>query len=871
MVENENSNKKLTTLHTIRFFDWQREGIGTFERNRATMLTNIKQIIERIQNQNTTSELPIQHLLLAGQTIILRDIEQISPPLVALLAIFNNGGKLAIGPHYVHVNGVLVSGESLIRNLLLGQADARHYGMKLSKVAYIPVNGYHAEHLPQILRNFNIDTAILYKGIPEIPLPVRWKSPDGSDILAIAYHEHDTIQNAVKTQQLAQPDGPFIWFEPALDALQTNDDIGLEVTQSTLEAYAKDVRQALPDILRPTISGDIHLQASKHMTGTFSGRIREKQTNHRLQNELVSQVEPLLALASVYQNSIDVEQALLYYSWRLTLQNQHTIDGVCDDDVVIQTQTRSLRSRDTNQQLIKQSLETLIETKIDVESQGEQQYLIVWNPHAQPITQVIQFKLERDILLNPYKLVTPNGKEQPFGWDDEQNILSIRAEAPPLGYAVYTLHLSEKETTPQYCRKRMIQGRNISNVDGEMLSLKDGKLIWQNTELEITDLLRYVDDGDAGDTQSYRKPSTDIIVEASLTDSVQIEATATYERLILHHRLRLSPELKHGQRLRGVKALDIMTTATYYDNLPGIYFETRFNNNIKDHRLTVEVNTGIASDEVLSAGAFGIHHHQLDDKATIESDVTQGTVAIKGKKTDFVVFARALPEYHVKTIDEQTRIGLTLLRSVGWVDRDTNIAGTSTQSQGEHKFQFAVFHQNVDDASLLALHQQYQAPLKAYQTSQKPTKLTRQFMTIDDTKLSVTALKPPQTGQGWILRLFNPTDAPITTQLSPMFPLASAHQVTMAEEIKQDYDIKENKITVTISPQTAHTLLLKFKAIGAMNTQTENQVDTPQSTEDKQSSTTKTNAEKNAKEKLLTKTNDKEPQTSSKQSKAKTP
>ena len=507
MAESATDVKDKTALYTIPFYDWQREGITTFEINRAYMLADLKRIAQRMQSQQQTTPAKLKNLLLSGQTIILDDIAQITPNFIALLAIYNAGGKLAIGPHYVHVDGVLVSGESLIRNLLIGQADAHHYGMKLSKVAYIPTNGYHAEHLPQILRNFGIMTAMLYKGEPAIPLPVRWQSPDGSDILVLSYQEHESIDTAIAQQKNAQPDGPFIWFTSALEPL-SEDQIPSDMIhqQSTLEEYTTAVRESLPDILRPTIRGDIQLRAKGHHIGAFSARMPDKLRNYHLQTELTYHVEPFLAIASIYQPDIEINHALLHHSWRLVLQNQQTLDGVCADAVTEQNHVRTLHSHDINQQLIQYSLANFTQADTSLNLKATDRYLLIWNPHAQPVTQVVTLTLDKALALNPYRLIAPDGDEQPFGWDDDTNELSIRVTAPPIGYAVYTLKLSTTEPTPRYCLKRTIAGRNIGNVDGEMLNINEGKIIWRYAGKEITNLLRYLDGGDAGDTHQYKKP-----------------------------------------------------------------------------------------------------------------------------------------------------------------------------------------------------------------------------------------------------------------------------------------------------------------------------------------------------------------------------
>ena len=104
----------------------------------------------------------------------------------------------------------------------------------------------------------------------------------------------------------------------------------------------------------------------------------------------------------------------------------------------------------------------------------------------------------------------------------------------------------------------------------------------------ITDVLRFFDGGDAGDAFHFRAPTKDVITQANLLPDVEMETSPLYQRLIVHHRLRVTPALQPDRtRARGLKALDLITTATIYHHTDqsGIYFRTTFENSVEDHRL----------------------------------------------------------------------------------------------------------------------------------------------------------------------------------------------------------------------------------------------------------------------------------------------
>src|SRR5262245_28325069 len=110
-------------LHVVSRIYWEREGRDTFEVQRARLLDTLARLAGRMADDQKL------YVLLGGQTVILEDVAAVRPDLVALLSIYNATGRLGIGPWYVQVDEALVSGESLIRNLLAGRADAQKHGL----------------------------------------------------------------------------------------------------------------------------------------------------------------------------------------------------------------------------------------------------------------------------------------------------------------------------------------------------------------------------------------------------------------------------------------------------------------------------------------------------------------------------------------------------------------------------------------------------------------------------------------------------------------------------------------------------------------------------------------------------------------------
>ncbi|HNT35376.1 MAG TPA: glycoside hydrolase family 38 C-terminal domain-containing protein, partial [bacterium] len=95
-------------------------------------------------------------------------------------------GQLFIGPWYSAPDCNCISGESVVRNLLMGHRTASRFG-KPMKVGYTPFGWGQQAQLPQIYQGFGIDTAFFYRGISAEDAPrseYLWESPDGTRVLA---------------------------------------------------------------------------------------------------------------------------------------------------------------------------------------------------------------------------------------------------------------------------------------------------------------------------------------------------------------------------------------------------------------------------------------------------------------------------------------------------------------------------------------------------------------------------------------------------------------------------------------------------------------------------------------------------------------
>jgi mannosylglycerate hydrolase len=810
-------------LHIIAHLDWEREGLHSFDAQRALLLDILAQLVEHMQGDSSSK---MDYFLLGGQTIILDDIESLRPDLVTALVEQTKAGRLGIGPWYIQMDGLLTDGEAMVRNLLLGQIDAQRLGIQLMKVGYLPDVCQHTAQLPQILRGFDMNTVFMCLGRPIMPLPFQWEAPDGSTILVMNYESMDDAAVSVTKQREGQPDGPFLWMhrvDRAENIVPQNVGFNMDVLTkySNLTDYANNLREMLPDDLRATLKGEVHMQHHTAIAGRFSARLEQKQENAWLQAELIYTTEPLLALARVHGDTKfpQNQRALLDYSWRLLLQNQarYPIAGAVTDEVQDEIAIRSRRIADTNQRVMQSAFRALPGTPIDkrhvLPDTSTETYIVVWNPHGHEVTQVVEVTLQIPPSLHPALLIAPSGEEVSFSWDSTTKVLGFCANVLSVGYVTYTLKLS-KQKTAAYNQKRTVAGRAIGSASGESLGLSNGRLDWTSHNNHIADLLSFHDGGDAGDVWHYVEPEPDFVMRGNIVDVVQVEATPTYERLIFRNRMRIAPNLTDGKsRQRGLKVLDITTTATYYTDLPGIHFHTTFNNSALDHRLRAHIRTGIDAEMVYTDAAFGVVRRPIPDKERAGSQPMHSVAAIYNRLHGVGLFTRGLPEFEPIREDQQITLGLTLVRAVGWLNKGAGIEALGAQAQRDCSAEFMLMPLDGlrNHARMLRFSQEYRAPLKAVQYAEQPPIPQQSFLSIDDDRIVVTTLKPAHQGEGIIVRLLNPSVGDIGANIRTAKRLQRATRVNLAESHQDDYVLENGQVNVRLEPHQVVTVRLEYE------------------------------------------------------------
>jgi len=172
------------TYHLVPHTHWDREWYLTRAGFVARLVPVLDDLVGRLDGDPG-----FRSFLLDGQTVLVEDYLRVRPEQAAVIAALVGEGRLQLGPWYVLADELVPSGESLVRNLLAGRADADRLGGRLD-VLYSPDAFGHPAAWPMLAAEFGIRYGVIWRGLGGEPRQdgdlYRWRDAVGRELLL--YH-----------------------------------------------------------------------------------------------------------------------------------------------------------------------------------------------------------------------------------------------------------------------------------------------------------------------------------------------------------------------------------------------------------------------------------------------------------------------------------------------------------------------------------------------------------------------------------------------------------------------------------------------------------------------------------------------------------
>ena len=884
--------------HMICHTHWDREWYLTREVFRTKLVRLIDKILDIID-----ASPEYVSFMLDGQTIALKDYLEIRPENQERLKCALGSGKILCGPWYILPDELLISGESHIRNYIIGSKVAAKYGGHMN-VAYLPDSFGHPEQMPQIVEGLGMNTMVFWRGTSNAMKHTEfiWQSPyraskvfcvhlpSGYGNSARLFDDETTVSRLEDMIQVLHERSlaDTVILMNGSDHIIAQDDIVQIVNRfnentktdshiklSTMEEFVEELKNQLGDL--EIFSGELRYgDRSLLLGGTLSTRMDLKQRNHEVQKKMERYLEPI----KVWEQLIGTGKPYIGYSnyiWEKILEN-HPHDSICGcsiDEVHKEIYSRFDCVQQLEDELINQSFKEIEEELESGEVKADAQ-LMIFEPTQDGLPDYVEIEVDIDpTLVQEVNYATssiidyedsiehpdiPTGLifKDEYGHEIDHAVLSMNK--------AYYKHLQD-ETLPQIYKVNRVKvglllpsydfGFHLVNVykhDKKDQDPETNKAITIENEfykIEFNDntgclnvldkksgklhigVHKIIDKGDAGDEYTYSWPLNDKVYGFSTNSVVAtIEGKGKFCSVMrIKGIIELPEQLSEDRKSRSeiLTQTDIEVEISLYKGIDRIDFHTVIHNNSKDHRLQVEFPCGILAKQSCSSGAFAVTKRNIEltiPEHWVEypqsNHPTHGFVDVGNDEYGVSMASIGLTEYEAENTGGQSFVRLTLLRCVGWLSRTDlltregnggwTIETPDAQCLGKHEFEYSINYHNGEwgesNSYQLCDRRIHGVKVQQLRGSEGNAVMEDNYLSFISRlpkEVRISAVKPTETGNSIITRMFNISNQSIQKELKLPGQIRAAYTTNLKEDRLEQLRMDSGSININIEPSQIAT------------------------------------------------------------------
>lgn len=697
-----NRNIKIL-MHT----HWDREWYFTKSETQVLLRNHMFEVIEFLEENTDVI------YILDGQSVMLDDFIEFAPKWKERVKALVERKALRVGPWYTQTDLMLVHGESIIRNLYYGMKKAMEYG-DVMKVGYAPDTFGHSAQIPQIYKQFGIESTFFWRGFSELKADKSdflWKGIDGSVIFGInlatgyqgaKYLESDKDELKSRMDKIMRVLDKYSAGESRLimnghDQMPIQKDIHAimdnirefypeaEVSISDFESYVDSLKNLNLEVVEGDLNHSKHARIHKTITST---RMDIKLLNTELEYKIYNILEPLALLGK--KLNIDYPHEIFEKCLKEMFgTHAHDSIGGCNSDLV---------NKDIKQRLIQ--VKEVVDTQIELymrlislsssEKKGNNvitlyNYLPYERKNAtvevEFVTRTSDFKIfdgEKEV---DYLVLSQNIEDA--GLIDRQvaaRLLDIKVFRTKAVFNVESIqglsvkYLTFEEGTSYELITNVAEDNSIEN-DFYKVTVENNaiKLLVKSTGEIVEDVFSIETSGDAGDSYDYSPPHKDMVITSKDSKISKVESLKGNNQEILKYRVTYN--LPQDQASRDLNKLD---KEIYFDvtltlsNDDMIKINLEHTNSLKDTRFRAVLNTNIKTDTVECDSHLSVINNPVyfekelsiweEDKwaeKPVSIETFNSYVALEETDKRATIFSYGLKEYEV--VNKQ--IFITLFRS----------------------------------------------------------------------------------------------------------------------------------------------------------------------------------------------------------------
>lgn len=652
-------------IHVIPHSHWDREWYFTTSRSKVYLMKDLGDVLNTLENDPE-----FKYFMVDAQGSLLDDYIKWRPQDKERISKLVNDGRLVIGPWYTQTDQLVISGESIVRNMYYGMKRCESFG-KYMNVGYVPDSFGQSGNMPQIYRQFGIEDTLFWRGVSDDMVKhtdYNWRGDDGSVVfttqIPFGYYiggnipeepeeneefwQKECLEKAggrSATRHIYFPNGfdqaPVRTNLPQLVKERNEKDPENEYVISCIEDYIKDVKSENPEL--EEVQGELVI--AKHMRihkSIFSSRSDLKGMNTQIQNYVTNVMEPLLTIS--YNLGNEYPHEAVAEIWKLLFENAaHDSIGSCISDTANEdVYVRYKQARDIAVNLVElhsRLIATNVKndadmtfTAINTLPQKRKDTVIVktYVPGGKFAIidekgndvdyTIIKSRDLTDYVLSQTIMLDPSRK---FYVPDQvlEVTMAIKAnDVPALGYVQYSID-TQKDSHKETADKKVLENKyyTIEVEENGSLTIVDKA---NNVTYKNQGIL--VENGDDGDSFNYSPPRKDMEVFSNESKcTVKISGSDIYDQAEIHFDMVVPADL--DERAEGkvsVTMLVDMTVALRKDSKV-IDFNVKVDNKGLSHRLCVLFDSQIVSAFNYADQQFGLikrpNYYEKEMKLYMES------------------------------------------------------------------------------------------------------------------------------------------------------------------------------------------------------------------------------------------------------------
>ena len=634
-------------VHVVPHSHWDREWYFTTSRSKVYLMKDLKDVLDTLE-----SNPDFKYFMVDAQGSLLDDYIKWMPQDKDRITKLVKEKKLVIGPWYTQTDQLVISGESIVRNMYYGMKRCETFGGYMN-VGYVPDSFGQSGNMPQIYKEFGIDDTLFWRGVSDDMVnhtDYNWRGDDGSVVfttqIPFGYYIGGNIPEDPKqseefwqkecfekaggrsaTKHIYFPNGfdqaPIRTNLPEIIKERNEKDPENEYVISCIEDYIKDVKSENPEL--EEVSGELVI--AKHMRihkSIFSSRSDLKVMNTQIQNYVTNVMEPLLTLS--YNLGNDYPHEAVGEIWKLLFENAaHDSIGSCISDTANEdVYVRYKQARDIAVNLVELH-SRLIATS--VKNDAEMTFTLINTlPQKRNDTVVVKTYIPggnfaildekgnkvdytviesrdlTDYVLSQTIKLDPSRKFYVPSKVLEATIAIKTSDVPAFGYVQYTLD------TKGNSAKNLEKKNTLENEFYAINVKEDGSLTITDKENNVTYKNRgvLVENGYDGDSFNYSPPRKDLEVFSNKSEcSVEVSGSDIYDQAVIKFNMVVPKDLEERAEGKVSVNLPITMTVALRKDSKVIDFNVHVDNKGLSHRLCVLFDSQIVSSFNYADEQFG--------------------------------------------------------------------------------------------------------------------------------------------------------------------------------------------------------------------------------------------------------------------------